>query len=123
MSDDDLVVVEDDALIALDTEQTLAGLGCSVLGPAPSVSRALALLEDNAPDFALLDVNLGAETSTPVAVELRKRRVPFAYLTAYDRARLPEPPLHNVELLQKPVHRGELRLLLSTKMARRGCCW
>lgn len=69
-----VLVVEDELLVAMEMEEALAQMGCVVLEPAPSVARALALLERKTPDLALLDVNLGRERSTPVAEALLARR-------------------------------------------------
>jgi CheY-like chemotaxis protein len=80
-----VLVVEDEFLIAMDLEQLLRRHGWRVLGPAATVAAALRLLRGAMPDVALLDVNLGGELVTPVAVELRARGVPFVLASAYDR--------------------------------------
>ena len=108
-----VLVVEDEVLIAMDIEQTLVGIGCNVLGPALSVSEALMLIEQEEPGFALLDVNLGRERSTPVAEALRARGVPFALATAYNAAQLPEPAFHGVPSVGKPLNLRLLRSLLA----------
>ena len=87
-----VLVVEDEPLIAFDLEDMLARMGCVVIGPAPTVNRALELLAHKEPDFAILDVNLRRERATPVAEALRVRRIPFAVATACGRAQLPETP-------------------------------
>ncbi len=79
-----VLVVEDDFLIALDLETTLERHGWRVLGPAPNVEEALRLLDAERPDVALLDINLGHETVTPVAVALRSLQVPFVLSSAFD---------------------------------------
>jgi CheY-like chemotaxis protein len=78
-----LLVVEDEALVAMLIEDLLRDLGCTVVGPVGSVARALALLRREAIDGALLDVNLGKERSYPVADALAARGVPFVFLTGY----------------------------------------
>jgi CheY-like chemotaxis protein len=98
-----VLVVEDEFLIALDIEQILAGLGCIVIGPAPSVARALALIDREAPDFAILDVNLGRERSAPVAEALRARGVPFALATGHNSRQLPEAVFLDAPHLGKPL--------------------
>ncbi len=77
-----VLIVEDDFLIAMDLEMTLERHGWRVLGPAPSVKDALRLLETERPDVALLDVDLGGEMVTPVAVALRRLQVPFVLSSA-----------------------------------------
>lgn len=98
-----VLVLEDDLLIAMDIESMLERLGCIVLGPAPTVARALGLLARERLDFAILDVNLGRERSTPVAQALLTRGVPFALATGYDPGQLTEPVFRGVQHLGKPI--------------------
>jgi CheY-like chemotaxis protein len=72
-----ILLVEDDPLIRLDLESSLAELGASVTAAA-DVSRALAALDASAFDFALLDLELSAGTSEPVAEAARTRNVPLS---------------------------------------------
>lgn len=74
----------------------------------PTVARAFALLERDRVDFAILDVNLGPERSTPVAEALRDRDVPFALATGYDGRQLPEEVFRQAPHLGKPI---DVRLL------------
>jgi DNA-binding response OmpR family regulator len=64
-----ILVVEDEFLIAMEVEQTLRRAGYQVVGPAPSLGTALELLRQVRPDAAVLDVNLAGERVTPVAEE------------------------------------------------------
>ena len=98
-----VLVLEDEFLIALQIESMLVRLGCTVVGPVPSVERALALIEREEPDFAILDVNLGRERSTPVAEALRARGVPFALATGYDRRKLGDEAFRHAPHLDKPI--------------------
>ena len=63
----DVLIVEDDAIIALDFEDTILGFGVKAVRTASNVARALRLIDDRAPDFALLDVALASEKSFAVA--------------------------------------------------------
>jgi DNA-binding NarL/FixJ family response regulator len=58
----------------------------TIVGRAQNVADALSLLDQNGCDAALLDINLGHETSEPVALELAKRKTPFVTLSAYSLA-------------------------------------
>jgi CheY-like chemotaxis protein len=98
----DLLLVEDDPIIALDFEDTIVGLGVSSVRTAGSVARALSMIADRAPDFALLDVGLVREKSFAIAERLAELNIPFAFVTGYaadamvpaefsDRPRLPKP--------------------------------
>jgi CheY-like chemotaxis protein len=84
-----VLVVEDEALIALDIETTLRSLGCVVVGPVATVEQALRALVVGWPDAAILDVNLGHEQVFPVADRLAERNVPFMFLTGYSPDILP----------------------------------
>jgi CheY-like chemotaxis protein len=75
-----ILVMEDDGMLAMDISDTLDELGHLVVGPARTVKDALARIESEPIDVALLDINLGnGETSYPVAEMLRRRGVPFAF--------------------------------------------
>jgi DNA-binding NtrC family response regulator len=79
----DVMVVEDNMVIALDASDILKDIGANNVHLSGSVADALAVLEDNAITFALLDVNLGNQTSLPVAEALAERNIPFVLATGY----------------------------------------
>ncbi len=98
-----ILIVEDDALLGLDLKGHLERTGFSVLGPAASASKALALLTKDSCDAAILDVHLGrGQTSEPVAQELRLRGTPFVTVTAYSHEHRPEV-FSGFPVLSKPV--------------------
>ncbi|GAD54259.1 response regulator [Limimaricola cinnabarinus] len=70
-------------IIAMDGADILSELGCEEVATASGVGEALRLIETGHFDIALLDVNLGHETSMPVADALRARGVPFLLATGY----------------------------------------
>lgn len=82
------VVVEDDPLIALDVAMTLQQAGADVYGPYPNCTSALAAIETLSQTIgitlAVLDVDLGRETSEPVARALMERGIPFVFHTGND---------------------------------------
>jgi DNA-binding response OmpR family regulator len=83
-----ILVMEDDGLLAMHISDTLDELGQIVVGPARTVEDALAIMENERIDMALLDVNLGnGETSYPVADILSRQGVPFAFLDWLRRGR------------------------------------
>jgi DNA-binding response OmpR family regulator len=107
-------VVEDEALLAMDLELLLGRHGWRVLGPAATVAQALRLLEDGeAPDVALLDVNLRGEAATPVAERLRALGVPFVVASAYDGARLAALGLAGAPAVGKPARERVLLAALA----------
>lgn len=97
-----ILVVEDESLIAMDFSQTLSEAGYTVIGPAKSVARALALLAQFGCDAAVLDINLGGETSEPVARELINLGTPFITTSGYSREQQPKI-MQSAPLLGKPV--------------------
>jgi DNA-binding NtrC family response regulator len=80
---DDVLIVEDDPIIALDFEDTILGFGVKTVRTADSVATALELIADRAPDFALLDVGLVREKSFAIAERLDALKIPFVFVTGY----------------------------------------
>src|SRR6266851_8087065 len=80
---DDVLIVEDDAIIALDFEDTILGFGVKTVRTAASVAKALEMIADRAPDFALLDVGLVHEKSFAIAERLDALKIPFVFVTGY----------------------------------------
>lgn len=80
-----VLIVEDEALLAIDLASVLEDAGFEVVGPATSVTQALKLVDGPGCDFAILDVNLHDETSEMVAVALRKQGTPFVFLTGISK--------------------------------------
>lgn len=103
-----VLLVEDELVLAIDVETLLTDEGYVVLGPAPSVERALALIDAERPDAVLLDLNLNGEPSTPVAEALRERGIPFVAVSGYGETWLKEPALRQAPLVEKPYDHGEL---------------
>ena len=98
-----ILVVEDEYFLADDARSTLSRLGAEVVGPAPTVAEASALIETGGQiDCALLDVNLRGETAFDVADALQQRGIPFAFVTGYDRDTIPER-FSGIPYLAKPV--------------------
>jgi CheY-like chemotaxis protein len=111
----DVLIVEDDPIIALDFEDTLLGFGVKTIRTAASVAKALALIEQRAPDYALLDVGLIREKSFAVAERLVALKIPFVFVTGYGAdARLPAEFV-NQPRLPKPYSTNALRALLSRR--------
>jgi DNA-binding LytR/AlgR family response regulator len=98
----DVLIVEDDPIIALDFEDTILGFGVKTIRTAGNVAGALSMIEDRVPDFALLDVGLVREKSFVIAERLDALKIPFVFVTGYggnvglpaalvDKPRLPKP--------------------------------
>jgi DNA-binding response OmpR family regulator len=110
-----VLVVEDEAILAIDLAEQLTQAGFRVVGPAPSVAKALKLIVEVGCDVAVLDVNLRNETAEPVARELRSRRTPFLFLSAASRDHLPIGFNEEV-LLPKPARPAVLVAALQSSI-------
>lgn len=84
------LIVEDEALLALELDEVLRSAGFNVVGPFGNLAKALQAAKCESIDIAILDTNLNGEMVYPVASELALRGVPFLFLTGYDSSNLPE---------------------------------
>jgi DNA-binding NtrC family response regulator len=112
----EILVVEDELIIAWQIEAIVEALGYGVAGPVSSVDAALGLLHHNTPIAALLDVNLQGTTVLPVAQECQRRDIPFVLITGYGRLPLDEPLLNNAPRVRKPFNERDIAKALSNIM-------
>lgn len=107
-----ILLVEDEAMIAMLVEDMIIDSGATVVGPAGGVKEALVAIAEQPIDGALLDVNLGGEQSFEVAEALTARKIPFVFVTGYGcagvRDRYPDAPT-----LQKPFVTSDLEETLA----------
>ena len=115
-SDRRILLVEDEIFVVWLLEDMLADLGCAVVGPASSVDQALAMIDAEAIDAAVIDVNLNGQMSYPIADALAARGVPFVFSTGYDKETLLDA-YRSLPVLQKPFHRSELSDTFSKLLA------
>ena len=78
-----VLVVEDEGLLAFDLKNTIQKARGEVIGPACSLLRGLSLADDPKLSLAILDCQLGSETSLPIAAKLQGLQVPFVFYTAF----------------------------------------
>lgn len=111
----DVLIVEDDPIIAIDYEDRLLGFGVTSVRTVGSVMQALDAIANRTPDFALLDVELIRETSFAIAERLIALKVPFVFVTGYGaEARIP-PELAGRPRLQKPCSSDALEAALNVR--------
>lgn len=96
-----ILLVEDESVVAFLIEDMLRELGAVDINHAPSVARALALLESTLPYVAVLDINLGYELVYPVATYLDARSIPFIFASGYGKGGVASEWLGHT-VLQKP---------------------
>jgi CheY-like chemotaxis protein len=112
-----ILLVEDEAMVAMIIEDTLNDLGCEILGPMSSIERALAAAQTTERiDGAFLDVNLRGELVYPVAEALEARGVPFAFVTGYGEQGIAER-FRSAPVLTKPFLPETVEQLVTRDMA------
>jgi CheY-like chemotaxis protein len=79
-----VLVVEDNLIIAMNAADALRGLGAEEVLIAGTVPEALAHIDAHPIAMAILDVDLGGQTSDTVAERLKERAIPFLLATGYD---------------------------------------
>jgi two-component system, cell cycle sensor histidine kinase and response regulator CckA len=115
-----ILVVEDEAIVAMDISVRLRALGYEVAGPASTGVEALELAEQTRPDLVLMDIMLrGGMDGVEAARRIREATgAPVVYLTAYAddstlrRAKVAEP----LGYLLKPFEERELRTTIETAL-------
>jgi PAS domain S-box-containing protein len=97
-----VLVVEDEAIVALEIASVLIKAGFEIVGPARTVSQALDSINERGCDAAVLDINLGSETSEAVAVRLKGCGTPFLAVSGYSKEQHP-PVFNGAAALRKPL--------------------
>ena len=109
-----VLLVEDNLIIAMDAEDILTKLGATEVMTVSNVAQALDTLKRERPDIAVLDINLGEETSFPVADALKAAGIRFVFATGYgDQLRLPEAHA-GTPMVKKPYTAASLSRLLDS---------
>ncbi len=112
-----ILVVEDEPLLAMLLEESLADLGHEMVGVAATVAQADAILDSHAIDAAFLDFSLADDaTSIPVAERLRREGTPFYYVSGYDSI-APDGAAPVAPLLSKPFSMNALKDALTAMEA------
>ena len=112
-----ILIVEDQMLIAMDVEGMLSDRGFANVTVTNSTDEALIFMRGVTPDAAILDINLGRDTSIPVAEELLKRGVPFIFATGYGEGSIIPEALGSAPIVRKPYEAETLIDALSRAMA------
>ena len=115
-----VLIVEDEAMIAMLLQDMLEEMGCVVAATAASLDDALRAAASDPLDLAILDVNLGGTETYPVADALRRRGVPYVFSTGYTQNAI----VHNgmldpgVDMIGKPFTQTEIARKLAQVLDR-----
>ena len=108
-----VLLVEDESLIRMMIADMLEELGHTVAGEANDLQSGLLLASAPGVDAAILDIQLGADRSEPIAEALQSRGIPFAFASGYGADGVPEGYTGH-PVLQKPFPLDELERCLAT---------
>lgn len=102
-----VLIVEDEYFLADDLRLMLVEQRVNVVGPVPSLSAGLSVIESDGLDCAVLDVNLGGEDVFAICNALARRNIPFLFVTGFGSGQIP-PEFRHVPRLDKPLDRAAL---------------
>lgn len=115
-----VLVVEDEAMIAMLVEDMVIDFGSEVVGPVARMDQAISLALSAELDAAILDINVGGSVVFPVADILDGRGVPVIFATGYGSAGLPAR-FRGSPVLPKPFSGQSLAAALRGALAGRPC--
>jgi DNA-binding LytR/AlgR family response regulator len=108
-----IMIVEDEALLALELEEEVEAAGHSVIGQAMSKQQAMAILERQVPEFAFVDVHLtDGPTGIDVGGHLAQRGIPYVFVTG-NLKRIPNDFVGAIGVIEKPYTMHGLQNALS----------
>lgn len=113
-----ILVVEDEMLVLMSIEDMLADLGCESVAAAATVDQAIALIDAQVFDAAMLDMNLNGTKSFPVADKLAALGVPFIFATGYSAQDMRDG-YGDRPLLKKPIRYAELAAVFACLLVMR----
>lgn len=108
--DGSVLVIEDEMVVMFIIEDNLVDLGCKRISCASTTVEAEALIDSHAFDGAVLDLNLGGQSSEPVARLLVQKGIPFFFCTGHGDEQIPG---FTQSVLRKPFSRDEFTVELS----------
>jgi DNA-binding response OmpR family regulator len=103
MSTPRVLIVEDEPMVAMDLESTVREIIAAEIVVAPSVSRAREAMSEPL-DFAFLDIEVTDGQTFEIALELRRNKVPFIFVSGARPEALP-PDLLGSPFIPKPFTR------------------
>jgi len=96
-----VLIVEDEYFLATDLEESLRSEGAEIVGPVCELSQALAQVNEDGFDAAVIDINLRGQSAYPIADKLIEQHIPFVFATGYSQEALPSR-FWEVKRFEKP---------------------
>jgi DNA-binding NtrC family response regulator len=112
-----VLVVEDEMMVLMLIEEMLADLGCESVTGAATIDQALALIDTQVFDAAMLDMNLNGDKSHDVADALAARDVPFVFSTGYSTLEMSDA-YRDRPVLKKPFPYEEVVAIFTRLLSR-----
>ncbi|MBC2775066.1 response regulator [Rhizobium sp. AQ_MP] len=108
-----IMIVEDEALLALELELEVEAAGHTVVGTAASRKAAFEIIEQSLPEFAFVDVHLGdGPSGIEIGRHLAERHIPFVFVTGNIK-RIPEDFVGAIGAIEKPYTMNGLQNALA----------
>ena len=102
-----ILIVDDEPLIAFGLEEILIDAGFKVAAVASKIDKALALIESDGCDAAIVDANLAGVSSSPLAAALKARDLPFIVLSGYSASQI-QRDFPGALFIKKPYRPAQL---------------
>jgi CheY-like chemotaxis protein len=113
-----VLIVEDNLIVALEAEDLLRSLGAKSLVAVSTIAAAVRVRETTSIDFAVLDINLGFENSFGFAASLRASKTPFLFASGYGEQKRAGDSLLAELTVSKPYDREDLQSAIALTLAR-----
>ena len=108
-----ILLVEDNGLLAMNIQEMLIELGAEEILVGSSVAQSMPFVDRGGIDFAILDFDLGQETSAPIANRLRLESVPFIFASGYGDGFALPPELVGSRILTKPYMLADIQAAIA----------
>jgi light-regulated signal transduction histidine kinase (bacteriophytochrome) len=108
-----VLLLEDNLIVALEAEDLLLKLGASAVRMASNLATAAQIMDEETLDFAVLDINLGIETTLNFAVRLRDANMPFIFASGYGQETRLGEPHQSALVVSKPYDQDALRVAIA----------
>lgn len=109
-----IMIVDDEALVLLDRAMTVEDLGYEVFCDCTDIETALSCLEQETPDAALLDIDVGGTPVWPLARAMQERGCPFVFVSADSGHEELRTEFAGAALVDKPASTDELSRALQS---------